>query len=99
MELPPKLYYCTDGKTVGGPLLPIEIERQIRLNQLPANVLVCEERHNVWTDFSSWQKAKTANVLHGFSPATVMTFATVAAIGGIIVMIFLCWLSYVLLTS
>lgn len=79
MEMPPKLYYCTDGKTVGGPLPPIEIERQIRSNMLPANVLVCEEGHQVWTEFHAWQQAKISVMLCGFSPTTVIVFCVIAS--------------------
>ena len=64
--------------------MPIEIDRQIRSNKLPANVLVCEEGHNVWTDFANWQKAKTANMLHGMSP----WFLTGLCVIGVIVVIF-----------
>jgi hypothetical protein len=98
MEVP-KLYYRSDPKTVGGPLWPIDIENQIRSNKLPANVLVCEEGHDVWTDFPSWQKAKLSNALHGFSLGTIVTFATVAAVAGIILVFFLFWLAFVLLTT
>ena len=98
MEVP-KLYYRSDPKTVGGPLWPIDIENQIRSNKLPANVLVCEEGHDVWTDFPSWQKAKLSNVLYGFSLRTIVIFAAVAAVAGIVLVFFLFWLGFVLLTT
>ena len=79
MEVP-KLYYRSDPKTVGGPLGRIDIADQIRSNKLPANVLVREEGHGVWTDFPSWQKAKLSNVLYGFSLGTIVIFATIAAV-------------------
>jgi hypothetical protein len=44
------------------------VERQIRSNRLPANVLVCEEGYEVWTDFEAWQKTKISVMLHGKSP-------------------------------
>ncbi len=43
---------------IAGPLSSIEIEHKIRTNDLPANVLVCEEGHEVWTEFYSWKRAK-----------------------------------------
>jgi hypothetical protein len=81
METVPKLYYRSDAKTIRGPLLPIEIEDQIRSNKLPANVLVCEEGHDVWTDFPSWQKAKMKIALHGFSLSGIVILVVFASIG------------------
>src|SRR5262245_29549400 len=68
----PKLYYRSDPKTVGGPLLPIEIDNQIRSNKVPANLLVCDEGHDVWTDLASWPKPKFPNALCAFSLGTIV---------------------------
>ena len=91
----PKLYYCADGETVIGPLLPIEIERQIRRGTLPANVLVCEEGHQVWSEFLAWQKAKTSAMLFGCSPWALTILCVIATI----IVIFLTMIAVVAILS
>jgi hypothetical protein len=95
----PKLYFSQDGKTANGPVLPIVIDKQIRANVLPANVLVCEEGHDVWTDFATWQRAKTANMLHGMSPWFLTGLCVVGIIVVLILTIFACIFIWTFTTS
>ncbi len=90
METPRKLYYRSDGKTILGPLWPIDIEKQIRSNKLPANVLVCEQGHDVWTDFATWQKAKERIVFYGFPPGLVLAALVIGFIVVLLLTIFVC---------